>query len=56
MQAFLDERVNFTGIAEVCRRTMDALSEARAPGSVKEILAADSEARQRAAQELTNLS
>ena len=56
VQAFLDERITFTGIAEVCRRTMDALSGACAPGSVEEILAADSEARQCAAQELTNLS
>ena len=56
VEAFLAERLSFTGIAEVCRRTMDALSGARAPVSVEEILASDSEARYCAAKELTNLS
>lgn len=48
VQAFLDERITFTGIAEVCRRTMDALADSKAPASVEEILSVDACARAKA--------
>lgn len=48
VQAFLDERITFTGIAEVCRRTMDALVDSKAPASVEEILSVDACARAKA--------
>lgn len=48
VQAFQDERITFTGIAEVCRRTMDALVDSKAPASVEEILSVDACARAKA--------
>ncbi len=48
VQSFLDERITFTGIAEVCRRTMDALADSKAPASVEEILSVDACARAKA--------
>lgn len=48
VQAFLDERITFTGIAEVCRRTMDALADSKAPASIEEILSVDACARAKA--------
>jgi 1-deoxy-D-xylulose-5-phosphate reductoisomerase len=47
VQAFLDERIPFTAIAEVVERTLEALP-ARAPGHFDDLYAADVEARERA--------
>lgn len=56
VQAFLDRRITFTGIAQVCRKSLDALARTGAPESVEEILAADAEARRYASTLLSNLS
>lgn len=45
VQAFLDERIGFTGIAQVCRRTVDQLADPREPTELAEILEADERAR-----------
>lgn len=56
VEAFLDRRIRFTGIAELCRRTLDVFADSHAPKSVETILAVDREARIRARAELSNLS
>ena len=45
VEAFLNERISFTGIAEVCQRTMQVLFDPKTPASVEEILSVDAAAR-----------
>lgn len=47
VQAFLDRRIGFTAIAELCRRTLEGLQPAE-PKSLEDILAIDGEARRTA--------
>ena len=47
VQAFLDGRIGFTAIAELCRRTLERLQPAE-PKSLEDILAIDGEARRTA--------
>ena len=56
VEAFLNKRISFTGIAEVCRRTMQALFEPKTPASVDEILSVDAAARREAALLLPKLA
>ena len=56
VEAFLNERISFTGIAEVCRHTMQALFEPKTPASVDEILSVDAAARREAALLLPKLA
>ena len=56
VEAFLNERISFTGIAEVCRRTMQALFEPKTPASVDEILSVDAAARREASLLLPKLA
>lgn len=54
VNAFLDKKIAFTDIAKVCRRLMDEM-KGKAPESLDDILAADAEARTRAAQVAASL-
>ena len=56
VEAFLQERIGFTGIAEVCARTLQTTADSREPASVEEILAVDHLARERAREVVSNLS
>lgn len=56
VEAFLEERLSFTGIAALCAETMRRQAEARAPESLEEILEVDRTARIRARELLTKLT
>ena len=56
VEAFLNERISFTGIAEVCQRTMQALFDPKTPASVEEILSVDAAARREAAYQVSKLA
>ena len=56
VEAFLNERISFTGIAEVCQRTMQALFDPKTPASVEEILSVDAAARREAACQVSKLA
>jgi 1-deoxy-D-xylulose-5-phosphate reductoisomerase len=49
VEAFLDGRLAFTGIADVVEQTLDAMPP-RPPGHFEELFAVDAEARERAAE------
>lgn len=56
VEAFLNERISFTGIAEVCQRTMQVLFVPKTPASVEEILSVDAAARREAAYQVSKLA
>ena len=56
VEAFLNERISFTGIAEVCQRTMQVLFDPKTPASVEEILSVDAAARREAAYQVSKLA
>lgn len=56
VEAFLEERLSFTGIAALCAETMRRQADVRAPESLEEILEVDRTARIRARELLTKLT
>ena len=56
VEAFLNDRISFTGIAEVCQRTMQVLFDPKTPASVEEILSVDAAARREAAYQVSKLA
>ncbi len=55
VEAFLERRLPFPGIAQVIERVLARMPRLR-PGSVEDVLAADAEARRLAREEVDKLS
>jgi 1-deoxy-D-xylulose-5-phosphate reductoisomerase len=54
VDAFLDRRIPYTAIAEVVERTLEALPPTT-PGHFEDLFAVDAEARERAAELITQV-